>query len=148
MVKTAKIGPKGTPIATEIVVNIRYGLNEEKYFFLTKGSPDKKWFPNLERIAEWVKVKQSRGKSFKITKKGVRKEAKKEWEIRSVAFFIARKMKSEGIDKKDFLSPFEDRATGVKASLAKAEIKITNRLLELYGTTFVNIQNDVIVNTL
>lgn len=148
IVKTAKIGPKGTPVATEIAVNIRYGLNEEKYFFLTKGSPDKKWFPNLDRIAEWVKVKQSRGKSFKITKKGVRKEAKKEWEIRSVAFFIARKMKSEGIDKKDFLSPFEDRATGVKASLAKAEIKITNRLLELYGTTFVDIQNDVIGNIL
>jgi hypothetical protein len=57
-------------------------------------------------------------------------------------------MKSEGIDKKDFLSPFEDRATGVNASLARAEKKITNRLLELYGTTFVDIQNDVIGNIL
>ena len=57
-------------------------------------------------------------------------------------------MKSEGIDKKDFLSPFEDRATGVNASLSRAETKITNRLLELYGTTFVDIQNDVIGNIL
>ncbi len=148
IVKTAKIGPKGTPVATEIVVKIRYGLNEEKYFYLTKGSPDKKWFPNIDRVAEWIKVKQSRGNSFTITKKGVKKEAKTDSERRSVAYIIARSISRSGIDKKDFLSPFEDKSTGVDASLSRAEIKITNRLIELYSTTFVDIQNDVIRNIL
>ncbi len=148
VVKTVSIGPNRTPIATEIIVRLRYGLAEEKYFYLTKGSPDNKWFPNLDRITEWIKIKKSRGNSFQVTRKGVRREAKKEWELRSVAFFIARKIKNQGINKKDFLSPFEDRATGVNASLSRAESKITSRLLELYGTTFVNIQNDVIGNIL
>lgn len=148
VVKTAKIGPKGTPVATEIAVKIRYGLAEEKYVYLTKNSPNKKWFPNIDRIAEWIKVKQSRGKSFTITRNGIEKEAKKDWERKSVAYVIARSISKNGIDKKDFLSPFENSSTGVDASLSRAQIKITNRLIDLYGTTFVDIQNDVIGNIL
>jgi len=148
IVKTAKIGPKGTPVATEIAVRLRYGLAEEKYVYLTKNSSDKRWFPNIDRIAEWIKVKQSRGKSFTITRNGIEREAKKDWERKSVAYIIARGISRNGILKKDFLSPFEDKSTGVDASLLRAEIKITNRLIELYGTTFVDIQNDVIGNIL
>lgn len=57
VVKTAKIGPNKTPIATEIRVKITYGLNEEKYFYLTEGSPNKKWFPNVGKIESWIRVK-------------------------------------------------------------------------------------------
>ena len=110
-VKTAKIGPKGTPVATEIRLKVRYGLTEEKYFYLTHLSPKKAW-----------------------------------WEIKSVAFLISRSISNKGIEKRDFLKPFEDRTTGVDASLARAQVKITERLFELYGTTFVEIQNDVIGN--
>jgi hypothetical protein len=148
VVKTAKIGPKGTPVATEIAVKIRYGLAEEKYFYLTHFSPDKKWFPSIDNIAKWIKVKKARGKSFTITKKGIKREAKKDWEIKSVAYLIARSISKNGIDKRDFLKPFEDKNTGVNASLRRAQNKITERLFELYGTTLVQVQNDVIGNIL
>ena len=147
-VKTAKIGPKGTPVATEIRLKVRYGLTEEKYFYLTHFSPEKRWFPNVDRITEWIKIKKARGNSFTITRKGVKREAKKDWEIKSVAFLISRSISNEGIEKRDFLRPFEDKTTGVDASLARAQVKITERLFELYGTAFVEIQNDVIGNTI
>lgn len=147
-VKAVSIGPNKTPVATEIRVKIRYGLGEEKYFYLTHFSPDKKWFPNVDNIAKWIKVKKARGKSFTITRNGIEREAKKDWEIKSVAYIIARTISKNGIDKRDFLKPFEDKNTGVDASLRRAQNKITERLFELYGTTFVQIQNDVIGNIL
>lgn len=147
-VKTVKIGPKQTPVATDIRIKIRYGLTEEKYFYLTKGSPDKKWFPNINNIAKWIKVKQARGNSFTVTRNGIEREAKKDWEIKSVAYLIARGISKEGIDKKDFLEPFKNKSYGVDASLRRANKKIENRLSELYGTTFTEIQNDVISNVL
>lgn len=148
IIKTVKIGPKKTPIATEIIVKIRYGLTEEKYFNLTTGSGNKKWFPNVDNIAEWVKIKKARGNSFTITKNGVKREANKEWEIKSVAFLVARKIAKQGIDKKDFTEPFENKTYGVEASLRRANNKIQNRISELYGDTFVDVQNDVISNIL
>jgi len=148
IIKTVKIGPKKTPIATEIIVKIRYGLTEGKYFNLTTGSGNKKWFPNVDNIAEWVKIKKARGNSFTITKNGVKREANKEWEIKSVAFLVARKIAKQGIDKKDFTEPFENKTYGVEASLIRANNKIQNRISELYGDTLVDIQNDVISNIL
>ena len=147
-VKTAKIGPKGTPVATEIRLKVRYGLTEEKYFYLTHLSPNNTWFPNVDRIVEWIKIKKARGNNFTITRNGVTREAKKDWEIKSVAFLISRSISNKGIEKRDFLKPFEDKTTGVEASLARAQVKITERLFELYGTAFVEIQNDVIGNTI
>ena len=44
VVKTAKIGPKGTPVATEISVRLRYGLAEEKYVYLTRIVPIRSGF--------------------------------------------------------------------------------------------------------
>ena len=143
-IKTVKIGPKQTPIATEIIVKIRYGLTEGKYFHLTTDSGNKKWFPNIDNIAEWIKIKKARGNSFTITKNGVQREAKKGWEIKSVAFLVARKIAKQGIEKKDFTEPFENKTYGVEASLIRANNKIQNRISELYGDTFVDIQNDVI----
>lgn len=148
IVKTVKIGPKNTPIATEISIKIRYGLTEEKYFNLTTGSGNKKWFPNIDNIAEWVKIKKARGNSFTIAKNGVRRQANKEWEIKSVAFLVARKIAKQGIDKKDFTEPFENKKYGVEASLRRANNKIQNRISELYGDALVDIQNDVISNIL
>ena len=135
VVKTAKIGPNKTPIATEIRVKITYGLNEEKYFYLTEGSPNKKWFPNVGKIESWIRIKKQRGLGFT--------ELDKEWKIRSTAFLIARSISKKGIEKRDFLRPFDDKRTGVKASLARAEQKVTERLFDLYGTTLTDIQNDV-----
>lgn len=147
-VKTVKIGPQQRPVATEIVVRIRYGLTEEKYFYLTKGSPNKKWFPNIDRIAEWIKVKKARGNKFTLTRKGLTKEANTDNEIRSVAYAIAKSISTKGIEKSDFLQPFEDKRYGVNASLARANRRINNRIFELYGTTLVDIQNDVLGNIL
>lgn len=147
-VKTAKIGPKLTPIATEISIKVRYGLQDERYFYLTSGSPNKKWFPNIDNIAEWVKMKKARGNSFTITKNGIKRDAKTESEIRSVAFLVARRISRNGIRKRDFLEPFNDKRYGVEASLARANKNIAQRLFDLYGTTFVEIQNDVISNIL
>lgn len=148
IVKTVKIGPKNTPIATEISIKIRYGLTEGKYFNLTTGSGNRKWFPNIDNIAEWVKIKKARGNSFTITKNGIKREANKESEIKSVAFLVARKIAKQGIDKKDFTEPFENKTYGVEASLRRANNKIQNRISELYGDALVDIQNDVISNIL
>lgn len=148
LVKSVKIGPKNTPVATQIVVKIRYGITEEKYFYLTKGSPNKKWFPNRDAIAEWIKIKKAKGNNFTVTKKGIKKEANTDSEIRSVAYVIARAISMKGIKKSDFLEPFKNKRYGVNASLARANKRITKRLLDLYGTTFVEIQNDVISNIL
>lgn len=148
IIKTAKIGPKKTPVAVEIKVKMRYGLNEEKYFYLTKDSPNKKWFPNLDNIAEWVRVKKQRGNSFTITRNGIQREANKDWEIKSVAFLVARKIARKGLDKKDFLEPFENKTYGVEASLTRAYKKIEERLFDLYGTTFLDIEEDLISNLL
>lgn len=147
-VKTVKIGPAQTPVAAEIRIKIRYGLTEEKYFYLTKGSPNKRWFPNIENIAQWIRIKQARGNSFTITKNGVTRQARKDWEIKSVAFAIARGISKGGIEKRDFLEPFENKGYGVEASLRRANNRIVERLSELYGTTFTQIQNDVISNVL
>lgn len=147
-VKTVEIGPRQTPIATEIKIKIRYGLTEGKYFYLTKGSPDNRWFPRIDNIARWIRTKQARGNSFTITRNGIEREAVKDWEIKSVAFSIAKSMSENGIDKKDFLEPFNDKRYGVEASLFRANKKIIERLSELYGTTFVDVQNDVISNVL
>ena len=147
-VKTVKIGPAQTPVAAEIRIKIRYGLTEEKYFYLTKGSPNKRWFPNIENIAQWIKIKQARGNSFTITKNGVTRQARKDWEIKSVAFAIARGISKGGIEKRDFLEPFENKGYGVEASLRRANNRIVERLSELYGTTFTQIQNDIISNVL
>ena len=147
-IKTVDIGPKGRPVLVNLKIKIRYGLNEEKYFYLAAGSPNKRWFPDVDRIAEWIKVKQSRGNSFTITKNGTTREARKDWEIKSVAFLVARAISRNGIEKKDFLEPFRNKRYGVEASLARANKIIIERLSELYGTTFVDIQNDVISNVL
>ena len=147
-IKTVKIGPNKTPIATSIRVKIRYGLTEGRYFYLTTGSEDKKWFPNIDNIAKWIEIKQSRGNSFTIKRKGIEREAKKDWEIKSVAYAIAKGISKQGIEKKDFLEPFENKSYGVEASLRRANNKIVERLFELYGTTFTEIQNDVISNVL
>lgn len=143
LVKSVKIGPNKTPVATQIVVKIRYGLTEGKYFYLTKGSPNKRWFPNVNKIEEWVRTKKAKGFA-----KGKMEKANTESQIRSVAYGIAKSISMEGIKKSNFLEPFKDKRYGVDASLARANKRITKRLLDLYETTFVEIQNDVISNIL
>jgi len=147
-IKTVNIGPKNRPVAVSVSIKLRYGLTEGRYFYLTSGSPQKRWFPNINEIAKWIKVKQTRGKSFKIKKNGIEREAQKDWEVKSVAFLIAREISKSGIIKRDFLEPFKNKSYGVEASLARANKRIIERLFELYGTTFVDIQNDVISNVL
>jgi hypothetical protein len=147
-INTVKIGPNGTPVATSIRVKIRYGLTEGRYFYLTTGSGDKRWYPNVDNIVNWIKIKKSRGNTFEIRRRGVKREAQKDWEIKSVAYAIAKGMSQKGIEKKDFLEPFEDKNYGVEASLRRANNRIVERLFELYGTTFTQIQNDVISNVL
>lgn len=143
IVKTTKVGPKGTPVLVDLKIKIRYGLTEGKYFYLTSGSPNKKWFPDVDRIEEWVRTKKARGSA-----RGKMERANTDSQIKSVAYAIAKSISNKGIEKRDFLEPFRNKSYGVEASLARANKRIIERLFELYGTTFVDIQNDVISNVL
>jgi len=142
-IKTVQIGPSATPVLVNLKIKIRYGLTEGKYFYLTSGSPNKKWFPDVDKIEEWVRTKKERGSA-----KGRMQRATTDSQIKSVAYAIAKSISVNGIEKKDFLEPFRNKRYGVEASLARANKIIIERLSELYGTTFVDIQNDVISNVL
>lgn len=76
-VKTVKIGPAQTPVAAEIRIKIRYGLTEEKYFYLTKGSPDNRWFPNVDNIAKWIKINKQGVTALLLQETGLKERQEK-----------------------------------------------------------------------
>ena len=54
-------------------------------------------------------------------------------DVGRVAFAIANGIKKNGIkNRSNFFNPFEYKNTGVKATLSKAEVKINDRLTELF----------------
>lgn len=148
---------QGVPSSVRIKTQLKYGV-DEKYYQLTTHSKRKKWFPNREGIdalEDWIKQKSSRGLSFKLPSRG--KGRKKETrpmdpsnpiDVGRVAFAIANGINKNGIkNRSNFFNPFEYKNTGVRATLSKAEVKINDRLTELF-TSEATISIDRLIETL
>ena len=133
---------QGVPSSIRIKTQLKYGV-DERYYQLTTDSKKKKWFPNEEginRLENWIKQKSARGISFDLPSRGKdRKEAKKRMDssnpidVSRVAFAIANGIRKNGIkNRSNFFNPFKYKNTGVRATLDKAELKINDRLTELF----------------
>ena len=133
---------QGVPSSIRIKTQLKYGV-DERYYQLTTDSKKKKWFPNEEginRLENWIKQKSARGVSFDLPSRGKdRKEAKKKMDssnpidVSRVAFAIANGIRKKGIkNRSNFFNPFKYKNTGVRATLDKAELKINDRLTELF----------------
>lgn len=141
MVRVYKV-VQGVPASIRIKTKVKYGV-DEKYYQLTTHSPKGKWFPNEEginRLEDWIKQKSARGVSFTLPNrgKGRGKERKRmdpsnPVDVGRVAFAIANGIKKNGIkNRSNFFNPFEYKRTGVAATLNKAELKINDRLTDLF----------------
>lgn len=139
MVRVYKI-VQGVPASIRIKTQLKYGV-DEKYYQLTTHSKKNKWFPgNIDALEDWIKQKSARGLSFKLPNrgKGRGKETKKmdpnnPIDVGRVAFAIANGIKKNGIkNRSNFFNPFEYKRTGVAATLNKAELKINDRLTDLF----------------
>lgn len=151
---------QGVPSSVRIKTQLKYGV-DEKYYQLTTHSKKLKPFPNkeglvsIDRLEDWIKQKSARGLSFKLPDRG--KGRKKETrrmdpsnpiDVGRVAFAIANGIKKNGIkNRSNFFNPFEYKKTGVKATLSKAEVKINDRLTELF-TSEATISIDRLIETL
>lgn len=148
---------QGVPASIRIKTQLKYGV-DEKYYQLTTHSPKRKWFPNEEginRLEDWIKQKSSRGLSFKLPNRG--KGRKKETrrmdpnnpvDVGRVAFAIANGIKKKGIkNRSNFFNPFVYKRTGVAATLNKAELRINDRLTDLFISEG-NISIDRLIDTL
>ena len=148
---------QGVPSSIRIKTQLKYGV-DERYYQLTTDSKKKKWFPNedgINRLENWIKQKSSRGVSFDLPSRGKdRKEAKKRMDpsnpidVGRVAFAIANGIRKNGIkNRSNFFNPFKYKNTGVRATLNKAELKINDRLTELF-TSEATISIDRLIETL
>ena len=148
---------QGVPSSIRIKTQLKYGV-DERYYQLTTDSKKKKWFPNEEginRLENWIKQKSARGVSFDLPSRGKdRKEAKKKMDssnpidVSRVAFAIANGIRKKGIkNRSNFFNPFKYKNTGVRATLDKAELKINDRLTELF-TSEATISIDRLIETL
>jgi len=148
---------QGVPSSIRIKTQLKYGV-DERYYQLTTDSKKKKWFPNEEginRLENWIKQKSARGISFDLPSRGKnRKEAKKRMDssnpidVSRVAFAIANGIRKKGIkNRSNFFNPFKYKNTGVRATLDKAELKINDRLTELF-TSEATISIDRLIETL
>lgn len=147
IVNTVTLGPNNTPFAVDITIRIRYGLDEFKYFNLLPESGDNRWFPNIDNVLKSIKAKKERGYPFYyIDKNGQEGPIEKDWQLKSVAFLVSRKIYEKGIDKKDFLKSFDNQSYGVEASLGRAKQRINERLIELYETSVLEIHEDIMSN--
>ncbi len=148
---------QGVPSSIRIKTQLKYGV-DERYYQLTTDSKKKKWFPNeegIDRLENWIKQKSARGVSFDLPSRGKdRKEAKKRMDssnpidVSRVAFAIANGIRKNGIkNRSNFFNPFKYKNTGVRATLEKAELKINDRLTELF-TSEATISIDRLIETL
>ncbi len=144
MVRVYKI-VQGVPASIRIKTQVKYGV-DERYYQLTTHSKKLKPFPSknglvsIDRLEDWLKQKSARGTSFTLPNrgKGRGKETKKmdpnnPIDVGRVAFAIANGIKKNGIrNRSNFFNPFEYKRTGVAATLNKAELKINDRLTDLF----------------
>lgn len=109
------------PIAFGVPSYIRFKIApnyeiSKKYFYLTEQSDNKKWFPNVNRIKEWVR------------KKGIANSA----ETSKVAWAIAKSIAKKGIKKTNLANPFFYKNTGVSATIERGARRGMARVSELY----------------
>lgn len=156
MVRVYKI-VQGVPASIRIKTQVKYGV-DEKYYQLTTHSKKEKWFPSedgINRLEDWIKQKSARGTSFYLPNRGKgRKNERKNIdpnnpiEVGRVAFAIANGIKKNGIkNRSNFFNPFNYKRTGVAATLNKAELKINDRLTDLF-TSEGTLSIDRIIDTL
>jgi hypothetical protein len=133
---------QGVPASIRIKTQVKYGV-DEKYYQLTTHSTKKMWFPNedgINRLEDWLKQKSARGTSFTLPSRGKgRKNENKRMDpnnpvdVGRVAFAIANGIKKNGIkNRSNFFNPFNYKRTGVAATLNKAELRINDRLTDLF----------------
>ena len=125
------VGPieGGVPSYVEIVVNLTEETKiKKKYFYLTEYSDNKKWMPNVDKIAAWV-----RGKGIESGEK----------EVRRAAWAISKHLSKKGIKKTNVANPLKYKRTGVDATIDRGLENAANRITELYGELVV----DAVVTT-
>jgi len=112
-------------MVSNLTVRVRYGLNG-KYQNLSEAfTKNKKWFPPVNAIANWIRAKQGKGEFTDVAPENVKR----------VAFAIARRQQKSGIKKTNFANHFFNKRNGVEATLAKGLNQTTIRLNELYATS-------------
>ena len=117
--------PSGEFMVKNLTVRVRYGLNGKYQNLSESFSSKKKWFPNVDGIANWIRAKQGRGEFSNVDPSQVKK----------VAWAIAIKQSQDGIKTTKFANAFKDRRNGVKPTLNKGINKAAARLQELYATS-------------
>lgn len=119
----------GVPSSVLISVNLSKEVEiKEKYFYLTEYSDNKRWMPNVDRIAAWV-----RGKGIESGEK----------EVKRAAWAIAKHISKKGIKKTNVANPLKYKRTGVDATINRGLDNAADRISELYGVLVV----DAIVET-
>jgi hypothetical protein len=133
---------QGVPASVRIKTQVKYGV-DEKYYQLTTHSKKEKWFPSedgINRLEDWLKQKSSRGTVFHLPSRSKERSGEKKVmnpnnpiDVGRVAFAIANGIKKKGIkNRSNFFNPFEYKRNGVAATLKKAELKINDRLTDLF----------------
>lgn len=134
-------------VGVTVRLNIKHGV-EPQYFWLSGKSPDKKWWPNGERIEEWIKLKARRGKVFTITERGVKRnmDPSNISDVNRVSYVISRSIAKKGIKKTDLTDPFYGDK-GVLKSVERARKTYTARIYELF-LTLVTTEQEIIFSNL
>ena len=141
----------GGLIATGFAVNIKYGINDKKYERFQVGNKNKPFFPSVDALQRWMQIKQKKHldnkNAFYVTNKKKEKipaDFTKSWHVQYVSYIIGNIISEIGVTQKNFMYPFEDSRTGVRASVEKAKPAIAKRLNELYSAQF----REFTINTL
>jgi len=139
---------KTTINGISVKIKLEYGV-EPQYFWLSNKSPNKKWWPNGQRIEEWIRQKARRGKIFTIKERGGRRTMDPEnaSDVNRVAFVISRSIARKGIRKTGLTDPFYGEH-GVLKTLNKAVAIYTARIYELFGVIIAQQQEQIMTNLL
>lgn len=134
-------------VGVTVRLNIKHGV-QPQYFWLSGKSPDKKWWPNGERIEDWIKLKARRGKVFTITERGVKRnmDPSNISDVNRVSYVISRSIAKKGIKKTDLTDPFYGDK-GVLKSVERARKTYTARIYELF-LTLVTTEQEIIFSNL
>jgi len=119
----------GVPEFVSIRINLEYGLSKE-YFWLTRESPRVAWRPDGAKIVNWIKSKGDRGG---FTYKGKRLDVSDDRKVRAVSYAISKGIERKGIKKTSLFNPFNNKRSGVEATVDKAFPAIYERMNLLYG---------------
>lgn len=133
-------------VGITVKLNIKHGV-EPQYFWLSNKSPDKRWWPNGERIEQWIIQKARKGKRFTISERGRVKTMDPDSisDVSRVAYVISRSMAKKGIKKTNLTDPFYGDK-GVVKTVNRAKAAYTARIYELFLTLVVTEQEVIFTN--